>query len=41
MGSIEWNGGSPKQACNGGRLEWEKVTSGGAVGRSPTEKVWT
>jgi hypothetical protein len=41
MGGIVWNGGSPEQACDNGRLEWEKVTDDGADGRSLTEKVWT
>jgi hypothetical protein len=41
MGSVGWNKGSPEQACNGGRLGREKVTGGGADGRSLTEKVWT
>jgi hypothetical protein len=39
MGGIGWNGGSPEQACDGGGLEREKVTSGGADRRSPTEKL--
>jgi hypothetical protein len=31
IGSVGWNRGSPKQACDGDRLEWKKLTGGGAA----------
>jgi hypothetical protein len=40
MGGDGWNGGLSEQACDSGGHRWEKVTSSGTDGRSPTEKVW-